>query len=595
MRPFRRLTLVLAACSVFLAPRAAEAWDPVETHPAMVHQAALDADLHLRWMDASGNTLGLFTALQLDPEVLPPNLRRDIARAIDRAPAHAGLGARGGPGSCPRTARAGATSTTCVEGERWEATALAWLELGLLLEETPRARLLHHFVDRQDPRRDTWSDPQLSAVEFRGTALAAGIPLAQAVNRSAFDGRAPSAAGWLRDTRDPWSFAATLEHLQRAKIDPDPVVRQRELVLGLLGTGALLHVVQDLAVPAHARGDLRAFLLPLSPTPGDLGLPFQEFVRLTYGPSRLPRAVALQPRAVDETVAGSSLDAVLWGTDAHEGMVPFTASRFFSETSLPAPQLLDPALSPKDAAARLLASESGLHEDERRDAVLRPWPSERGYLETRAGRPLAAFDTDEAGRVRLFLDRAVYRDQAAQLIPRAVQASTAVLDLLFPAFPALEIDRAARRLHLDLSGHTGEVDVALWTETSDGRRTVRARWRLPGGRPVELSDVNLPEGGFLLALTHTSDDGVARVAVHSVAAPLEKPIGTFPAPGTLKDERIRPSGGGRPVEPAPAAAPTDAPPDAPARVDAVSSDEPGSPASPPPEVTDPEVTDPARE
>lgn len=564
MRSFRRTLLVLAACTAWSEPRAARAWDPVETHPAMVHRAALEADLHLRWMDGSGNALGLFTTLRLDPASLPAAVRRDIARAIDRAPAHVGLGARGGPGSCPRVARAGAAAAKCVEKEQWETTALGWLELGIVLEETPRARLLHHFVDRDEPRSETWSDPQVSAAEWRAAAREAGRPLAQSVNRSGGDGRAPSAVAWLRDPNDPWSVAATLEHLRRARIDPDPDVRARELVLGLLGTGALLHVVQDLAMPAHARGDLKSFRLPLSETPGDLGSPFQEFVRRTYGASRLPQAVSLRPRDAGEALNVASLDAVLWGTADQEGLVPFAAGRFFSETSVPAPQSLAHALSAEAAAERLLA-ESGIAEEERRGAVLRPWPSTSGYLETAAGRPLAAFDTDAEGRVRLFLDRTIYRDQAAQLVPRAIQASTAVLDLLFPPFPSLEVDRAARRVSLDLSDLPGEADVAVWTEGADGRRTLQTRWRLPGGRPVELTDAPLPEGAFLLVLTQASAEGAPRVAVRSVAAPIEKAVGNVPAPGTLKDERMRPSGGGRAIddatatEPAPAGASAPAP------------------------------------
>src|SRR5690606_13122954 len=241
------------------------------THPALVHRAALDSQVHVRWMEASGQSLGLFSAIRLDPDALDPETRAAIRGALDRVPASSGIGVRGGPHACPGASAPPSTQLRCVEGNLWEASALGWIKLGLIVEGSPRARLLHHFIDRRDPRSLTWADTELPAVALRYAARRAGMPLAQSVNRTGFDGRARSAIAWLQDAEDPWSLPATRAHLHRAATDPDPEVRQQAWVLGLIGAGAILHVIQDLSVPAHARGDLSAFFLPLSDQRGDLG------------------------------------------------------------------------------------------------------------------------------------------------------------------------------------------------------------------------------------------------------------------------------------------------------------------------------------
>lgn len=539
---------LLATLATLGASPQARAWDPVETHPALIHEAALASSVHARWMTASGGALGWFSPLRLDPGTLSARERSDLLPAMADAPVATGIGVRGGPATCPGPDAPPSTRTACVEGDTWEASALAWLKLGAVVETTPRARLLHHFVDRRDPRGDTWSDAEVPPAVLRQLARSAGMPLAQGLNRTGFDGRAVSAVAWLRDPNDPWSLPAVREHLRRATLDPDPAVRERELVLALLGLGAVLHVLQDLSVPAHARGDIAAFLQPLSTTPGDLGLPLQEFARLHYGQFRLPTPLDLRPRdateadpeSVDSTNVPRSVEQILWGTPGRDGLIDATARRFFSESSLPPPQSIDPTASPIDAAAQLLGEEAHLAETTRAGAVLAPWPAPSGYLRTGTGRPLAAFSTLGDGRIQLYLDRVVYRDQTQHLLPLARNASIALLDLMISPVPAIRVDAQGGTLELELDSWSGPTTVSVWRRGPQGSRAAAQRFRIPGGKTVRLNGIRWSErdayditvegrdaaGRPMTAMTHAP----AAPAAAPKAASTPQPSGT-PQPG----------------------------------------------------------------
>src|SRR5690606_5854686 len=156
--------------------------------------------------------------------------------------------------------------------------------------------------------------------------------------------------------------------------------RDHHLAMALIGVGALLHVLQDMSVPAHARGDVSAFFTALSDAPADRGLPFAEIARLSFGRHDLP---GKPPPAVVAATRGTTLAAGLrghfLGDAGYEGLAVFTGRRFFSERSLPAPQFLEPETPADKAAAQLLVG-ADIDPGELEGAVLSPWPAERGYL-----------------------------------------------------------------------------------------------------------------------------------------------------------------------------------------------------------------------
>lgn len=492
--PAMMLAVVLAGSS-----SSARAWDPSTTHQALLEAAVTRSAMHLRWMDASGLERGLFTPLRLDPARLTPEQLRLLKLAIASAHADSGALPLGGPGACPPASAPPDTQLFCVEGDLWEHSALGWMQLGMLAEVTPSARHIHHFLDRDQLDAPRWEDRELPAVVLRTRqARSNGEPRAGIATGTNFDGTAPTALTWLDDPTDPLAPKATYDHLARASVAATKAERDHELALAMIGIGALLHVTQDLSVPAHARGDASAFFAPLSPAAGDRGLPFQEFVRSEYGRSDLPGIARGIPKTPPTGVPlAETLLGHLLGEGTYDGLATLASRHYFSESSVPAPAFLEETLTPTEAATKLLGNDHQLTAAEVEGAVLSPWPAAEGYLLSPTGRALAAFDTDLDGRIRPYLDETCYRDAAANLLPEAARVSASVLDLLWPAWPLTR--RNGDALTLTIPDWTS-AELTVMVENAAGERRVIGTHTLApaSDATVELKLPDLREGERVL-------------------------------------------------------------------------------------------------
>jgi len=531
-RRLRALGFTATVALGVLGPRPAAAWDPSTTHLGMVDRAILESALHLRWMASSELQRGLFSPLRVDPKRLSPAERRFLSAALAHAHTGAGVLPLGGPGACPGPTAPPSTQLFCVEGDVWEMPAVQWLELGVVAEMIPSARAVHHFVDREDPTAPRYSDPQQHPLVLRSRQFRHnGAPLAGYITGTSYAGAGASAIAWLADGDDPLAPPRTFAHLELASTHPDVRARDHHLAMALIGAGALLHVLQDMSVPAHARGDVSAFFAALSSVPGDRGLPFNELARLSFGRSDLPGA-----RPAPDVLAsrGAPLAAGLRGHflgDAdYEGLAVFTGRRFFSERSLPEPRFIEPQRTAGQAAADVLRG-TNIEPGEQTGAVLSPWPAARGYLKTSTGRPLAAFDTDELGRLRLFLDEAVYREQFAQLIPRAVAASRSLIDWMWPTWPELIYDAAAGHLDLLVAEDLQDPVILVFTQTPEGQRAIQQKVRLrPGARNRVTNLPKLSEDQrTVVVLRARRGTGEPLILEHVLGAE-SKTFGVVPAP-----------------------------------------------------------------
>ncbi|MBL9102269.1 MAG: hypothetical protein JNL82_14990 [Myxococcales bacterium] len=584
----RRLALALALG--LATPQTARAWDPSTTHLGMIDRAVQASALHLRWMAASELQRGLFTPLRVDPARLKPSERRFLSEALGRSHSGAGVQPLGGPGACPGPKAPPTTQLYCVQGDVWEMPAVQWIHLGAVAELVPSARAVHHFVDRRDPAALAFDDPQqrpllLRARQYRSN----GSSLAGYVTGTSFAGTGPSAIAWLADAADPLAPPATFRHLELASTLADPRARDHHLAMALVGVGALLHVLQDMSVPAHARGDVTAFFSALSDAAGDRGLPFNELARLSFRRHDLPSAAGLGARgsALTPGLREHFLGHAAAGDDpGYEGLAVFTGRRFLSERTVPPAQHLDHGLGPAEAAARLLAG-ADLDPGELEGAQLSPWPGVRGYLKTSTGRPLAAFDTDAEGRIRCYIDEAVYREQFAQLIPRAIDATRSLIDWVWPAWPELHYDAAAGRLDLAAAADLQNPEVLVFTQDPEGVRTIRQKVRLTPG--VRGRVAGLPQASadlrVVVVLRATRKTGEPLVLEHVLGAESKVfPVVPAPAPPAPPELPLTPAeptdpAAEPPSEPAPDAPPAE-PADAAAPIEPDPKTSPSAPAKP---------------
>jgi hypothetical protein len=547
------LAALALACGLGLASPAA-AWDPSSTHQGLLESAITRSALHLRWMDASELERGLFTSLRIDPSLLSREEERLLQLTMRSAHADVGANPLGGPGACPSADAPPETQQFCVDQNLWEHSALGWLRLGMIAEVTPAARHLHHFLDLEHPDALAWSDDELPKAVLRLREADNGEPVAGVLTGTNFDGNARSALAWLEAPDDPLAPARTYRHMRLASRAETQAERDHHLALALLGVGALLHVVQDLSVPAHARGDATAFFAPLSPAPGDRGLPLQEFVRLEYGRFDLP---GLDPNPEPPTgiPLADTLLAHILGNDQTPGLATLAGRHFFSEASVPAPAYLDDTLSPSEAAAKILGDDHHLAPSEVDGAVLSPWPAQRGYLLSATGRALAAFDTDRGGRIRLYLDEFCYRDQANVLLPAAVDTTRSLLDLLWPAWPQMQ--RSPGNLTLEIPDWAS-AKLELFIQSDDGQRRSLTTHELQVGAPNPIplpAEPLAPGERHVLVLEAQRQAGPPIVLEHLL--PGESKPEPAPAPALGGPTEPEPSESGSPEE-TPEAKPDDA-------------------------------------
>jgi hypothetical protein len=322
-------------------------------------------------------------------------------------------------------------------------------------------------------------------------------------------------------------------------------------------------------VPAHARGDVTAFFSPLSDTPGDRGLPLQELARVLFGRGHLPEPLPLglrsrpsdEPSETRPPPLATSLEGHLLGEGEWEGLIHFAGRRFFSETTLPPARAIDSETTPSQAAQILLGESPLLDPIELAGSRLQPWPSEDGYLVSGRGRMLAAFDTDERGRIRPYLDRRVLRSQAMMLIPKAIEVSASVLGLVLPPFPSVSVDAVTGVLEIEATAGMQEPVLIVFSENGAGDRKLVRRVPLQPGSASRVAGLALPEpdddARVVLAFEGRAPDGSLVVVEHVLPRrTAEPPPGAIPAP--------RPDPTPRQPTPAPEPEPEPAEPEEPA-------------------------------
>jgi hypothetical protein len=481
-----------SACATILvllagAARPAKAWDPTTTHLYLLESGLRKSQVHVQWMRSSQETLGIFSPLTLDPAQLDGNVLRALQLAIANAPEGSGARPLGGPGACPGASAPVETQRHCVEGDAWQLSALGWLRLGMLAEATPSQRILHHFISLDEPTALTWRAEVPKKRMRRIFARRNGEPFAGIWTQTNFSGESPSALAWFDDTNDTWSPSHLRQLLRTASLASLPSERERAFILGLLHVGALLHVIQDISVPAHARGDVQAFFDALSARTNDRGLVLQEWVRM-----HRTRAFILSGKSDtwQEHIGDIEINHPRDFYDAPSkrsanaerlSLAHFVASHFFSSGALPEPVFVAPNRSATEAAKDVIGERHFLAQDEIEGATLSGWPARQGYLLSAGGRPLAAYDHDEAGRTRLFLDEAVYADHAAYLLPLAAEASARVLDRVWPAWP-----QGSRPSTLKLAANLGAAKLFVVAQDRSGIRKVLSSVILPADQEVNL-------------------------------------------------------------------------------------------------------------
>jgi hypothetical protein len=344
-----------------------------------------------------------------------------------------------------------------VPDRRGRQSALAWLTAGAVVEGMPAERNRNHLWDAAGKR-----------------------------------GPAPD---WLIAKDNELSLLRFWSDLERAVTAPTPAEREEHLATALLAAGAMLHVLEDMGVPARVRADDDEFDLPLGAGLGDKGSRFERLATLLDGRLGVPEALP----AIKHKHA----------RDFYVGLAEWTATHFYSSGTLPSriqlPLHPGPLLPLVLAAQRLPLPRPGRELD---------LQGGRGVARDAAGVCLADYAAED-GWLRFSISDDCAASQLATILPEVGGYAVGLLGWLFrgslvvaPQDGSILVTVAQGELQL------GAGQVTVLGEDKAGRREVI-------GTAAWSSNVTIPSRpGFVrmyAVFKGTDEDGEAVVAVGSGA------------------------------------------------------------------------------
>jgi hypothetical protein len=462
----------------------ARAYDPATTHAGLTERAVMASTLHRVLARQLGRPLGLFEPVALDTSALDAEEARSLLSRLTA------LDSAGGyrPGS---------------DGV---ASAVGWVVAGAVIAQTPPERGGNLFYD---PSRGSGLSQGggLAGVSHTLRMLLDGAGGVRGfATGTSFDMTGRPSTVWLTAPDNDLGLPVFYAALETAVAAEAPAQRSTATVRALLALGGTLSVLEDAGEPAHVRNDFRRAFMTTgaagNDSPFDRGSAFERFVAESYGRLGVPPAAT--------PVVRPTVMSYITAADA-QGLADRTQRRFFSDGTVPEDGIVDRDTTAadvlRDARESLPYGLPGLPHLDLRTL------GERRYVRAEGGRRLLAYER-VPGRVRFFLDDAVYADSARVLLPEIGAYGAGLVDHLFRAEVRLDVQSGA--VTAWVAGARGAVrggQVRLYAQDAKGRRRLIGSVA-PAARAEGAVSVAIPAGTRrLAAVVRGEDDAGPLVAV----------------------------------------------------------------------------------
>ena len=438
---------MIVPAALLLVTLPARAYDPATTHAGLTEQAVLASELHRVLAHRLSRPLGLFEPVVLNRADLDPTAARLLGGRLDALDPSGGY-------------RPGADGA---------APALAWVVAGAVIAETPAERAQNLFFDPSRGSGLSQAGGVFQISHDLRMLFAEGGGLRGAATGTTFNLTGRPSPEWLVAPDNDVGLNAFYDGLEQATVAERPGPRGTALARALLALGGTLAVLEDAGDPAHVRNDFRgAYMADGGASLFDRGSPFERYVSETFGQAGVPPAA---------TPVGRPTVMAYFTAADRQGLADRTQRRFFSDGTLPEPVVVD----------RLTTGAEVMHDA--RESLPYALPSvphldlvglgdvhyayataEQGTKAAHKRRLLAYLRVP--GRVKFFLDRAVYHDSAMALLPEIGAYATGLIDHLFRADVHLEIKDGG--VAVSVTGARGTVrkgEVRLYVDDAAGRRS----------------------------------------------------------------------------------------------------------------------------
>ncbi len=445
-------------------PLSVRAFEAGRTHAGLTEQAAFQSGLNKTLVHVWGLRRGVFEDLPLAAGAVAKAKRWSFVSRLFQADPGCG----------------------CVPTKNLVDRALGWLVLGSVLEVVPPDRVRHHFLDpatgkglaqrRQYPgvaRRVSWSD-----------VVAGGGSLAGFVTGSNFDLTGRSALAWATSKDNELGLGELWSHMEKSGSAANPRLRAHHAAMALLCMGSLLHLLQDMAAPSHVHNDFVVSHLRRGDPRGGSG--FEAWVAARYGRFGVSRIKG------DRTTLNRFADFFL--SARKQGLARWTAGRFLSVGMFPS------GLHWRRFAKWLARNGGRLPPHQAFDiktAFVRPlylWSADGSYR-------LIAYEVGPKGLLRFWMDRRVYADYAAKILPKALGYSVGLLHYFFRGRLALSARQGGKVVVKNAGVPLAAGRLSVLVEARDGtRRPVATKVVSGADNDGVLARVSVPRSGRVVAL-----------------------------------------------------------------------------------------------
>lgn len=290
-----------------------------------------------------------------------------------------------------------------------------WIEAGGAFEDN-QVRFLRHF---HQPLR-TWDHAGLKDT-FSSSILWAQAPVGQ--------------QSWYGD----YSWHDTRSYFYQALVSPADADRQRYFEETFRGVGQLMHLAEDLAVPAHTRDDAHPFAYSFETWAAGQEETFGRFLALTpigFDPSILSLpANPLAPVPMAKLFDTDQYDGTNPAVTASRaiGLAEYTHANFFSEDTINDVAYPYPRRDPLQLIMRTFTRETGTTYQRR--FYLKTGDGEtnsgQGYLLAAEGWLDYYWQPEPTFNPIPMLDDHVYEEYANLLVPRAVGYAAGMMQYFF--------------------------------------------------------------------------------------------------------------------------------------------------------------------
>jgi hypothetical protein len=437
---------MVVTAALLLVAIPARAYDPATTHAGLTEQAVLASELHRVLAHRLSRPLGLFEPIVLNRADLDPTAARILGGRLDALDPAGGY-------------RPGADGA---------APALAWVVAGAVIAETPAERAQNLFFDPSHGSGLSQAGGAFQIGHDLRMLFAEAGGLRGAATGTTFNLTGRPSPEWLVAPDNDVGLPTFYDQLEQATIAERPGPRGTALARALLALGGTLAVLEDAGDPAHVRNDFRgAYLADGGSSVFDRGSPFERYVAESFGQAGVPPAAT--------PVNRPTVMAFITAAD-RQGLADRTQRRFFSDGTLPEPVVVDRLTTgaevmhdARESLPYALPSVPHLDLVGLGDAHYAYAPAEQGTPASHKRRLLAYLRVP--GRVKFFLDRAVYRDSARALLPEIGAYGAGLVDHLFRADIHLEIKDGSVAVSVtDARGMIHKGEVRLYVEDATGRR-----------------------------------------------------------------------------------------------------------------------------